>query len=161
MPSGPSEAIEFTVADPGPLVVRMQSLAQSRNGWVNLQPVPDDDDPDERRGKAGVFSWLSSKGPDLPICTWVPGEMSRKGVEPDSIGLQHAGGPKARFVLAEAGVPPPAGWRIMSDHPKRGLVVELPAGTEPSVALDWLLQAAQVLAAVTLPDRWVALVYER
>lgn len=155
------EIIELTAADRGPLLERMEQLADRRDGWVNLQPVPPDEELTTRQGQAGLFGLLSGRGPDLPIATWVPGELTRKGVEPDSIGLQHAGGPKARFRLADLGVPVPAGWRVLADHPRRGLVIELPPTTPPSEALDWLLRAAAALSPVELPERWVALVYGR
>jgi hypothetical protein len=157
----PPELIELTVTEREPLLARMAGLAERRDGWVNLQPVPPEEAPNVTRGRAGLFGLLSGRGPDLPIATWVPGELTRRGVEPDSIGLQHGGGPKARLRLAELGVPIPTGWRVLADHPRRGLVIELPPATPPAEALDWLLRAATALSPVELPERWVALVYQR
>jgi hypothetical protein len=155
------DLIDFTLDDPSPLLERVRDLADRRNGWVNVQPVPPDDDIATRRGKAGVFALLAGRGPELPVATWVPGELTRKGLTPDSVGLQHAGGPKARFRLADEGVPIPDGWRLLADHPRRGLVLELPEGTSADQAIEWLLRAAVALAPDELPRRWVALVYHR
>lgn len=157
----PPELIELTIADRVPLLVRMRELAERRDGWVNLQPVPTGEQPGIRRARAGLFALFSARGPELPVATWVPGELTRKGIEPDSIGLQHAGGPKARLRLAELGVPIPTGWRVLADHPRRGLVLELPPATPPAEALDWLLRAGPALSPVTLPERWVAVVHQR
>lgn len=110
---------------------------------------------------AGLFGWLSGRGPAVPVATWVPGSVTRRGTEPDSIGIQHGAGPRAFARLAEAGVAVPAGWRRLGDHPRRGLVVELPDGTDPQVALDWCLAACAVLSPAPLPDEWVAVVHRR
>lgn len=153
------EVIEFDVDAPAQLVGRMRELARDRNGWVNMQPMVDEEDVP--RSGTGLLGWISAKGPAVPEATWVPGERRRKGVEPDSIGLQHHGGPKARWTLAEAGTPIPDGWKVLSDHPKRGLVIELPDGVDPATIVDWLVRAARVLSSMTLPDRWVAVVHRR
>ena len=71
--------------------------------------------------------------------TLVPGPPTRQGHEPDSLGIEHDAGRFAATQLADAGVPVPSGWRRLGDHPRRGLVLELPDGTEPAVVLDWLL----------------------
>ena len=50
---------------------------------------------------------------------------------------------------------------MLSDHPKRGLVLSLPDGTTPTVVLAWLFAACDVLAPDPLPDTWVAIVHRR
>ena len=83
--------------------------------------------------------------------------MSRSGHDDDrlSIGLQHPGGPKALDRLAREGLPLPAGWLKVADHPRRGLVVTVPVA-EVSAAVDWLLQAARLLTLGPLPTQWSA-----
>jgi hypothetical protein len=155
-----SEVIEFDPDAPAAVVGRMRELAESRDGWVNMTPLVDDKDVPTM--SVGLLGWMSAKGPAVPEATWVPGERRRKGgVDPDSIGLQHRGGPKARFALADAGVPIPPGWRLLADHPKRGLVIELPESTDPAGVVDWLVRAARVLSPIDLPDEWAAIVYRR
>ncbi len=156
------ELLEFSPADPTPVVDSMRELSDTRNGWVNLHPLVGDDQLP--RNSMGFFGWLSARGPALPQATWVPGPPMRRDPslhEPDSIGLQHPGGPKARFRLAELGAPIPDGWRVRSDHPRRGLVVELPDDIDPSAVVAWLLHAANVLTTLPMPDSWIAAVYRR
>jgi hypothetical protein len=155
----PPELIEFNAREPDPVVQRMRELARTRDGWVNMQPLVDEADVPQT--SVGVLGWISAKGPAVPEATWVPGEPKRHGVSPDSIGLQHRGGPKARFTLAAAGTPIPHGWKVLSDHPRRGLVLELPKETDPETVVQWLVRAAVVLSPMTLPDQWVAAVHSR
>jgi len=159
------EALDFTVAGRDVLIARLREFSARHRGWVNLLPVVDDDGEDETpddapRARAGVFAWLSARGPDLPIATWVAGEDKRNTVQPDSIGLQHPGGPRALVTLAREGVDLPEGWKRLSDHPKRGLVVEVPVGTDPADCLDWLLRAAEALTPRALPARWRAFLHQ-
>ena len=50
---------------------------------------------------------------------------------------------------------------MLSDHPRRGLVLSLPNGTLPPIVLAWLFAASDVLAPDPLPDTWVAIVHHR
>lgn len=154
------ELFEFDASAPSAVVGCMRELTATRDGWVNLQPLVDEEDVPTP--SVGILGWISAKGPAVPQATWVPGERKRNGVvAPDSVGLQHGGGPRARVTLAEAGTPIPAGWKILSDHPKRGLVLELPEGVDPTAVVDWLLTASRVLSPIDLPTRWVAAVHRR
>jgi hypothetical protein len=45
---------------------------------------------------------------------------------------------------------------VRADHPRRGLVLEVPSGTDPQLIVSWLLRAARALSTITLPDAWVA-----
>lgn len=155
----PPDVFEFDPDAPIAVVGRMRELAASRAGWVNMQPLVDEEDIPQT--SVGLLGWISAKGPAVPTATWVPGELKRSGIDPDSIGLQHRGGPRARVTLAEAGTPIPAGWKILADHPKRGLVLELPDATDPDIVVDWLVRAAKALSTMPLPDRWVAAVHSR
>ena len=160
-----TEVVRFRPTDTTGLLTVMDELAETRGGWVNLQAVVDDDEspaPDARPGRAGVFAWLSSRGPAVPIASWVPGSATRKGGhEPDSLGIQHAAGPHAAVTLADTGLPVPPTWRRVADHPRRGLVVELPDGVSPAAVLDWAFPAMNILAGAPLPDTWVAIVHRR
>ena len=161
--SRPPEVVRFERTDPAALLATMQDLARDRNGWVNLQAVGKeiDDVPDAPPGRAGMFAWLSPRRTVIPVSTWVPGPPTRHGHEPDSLGIEHDAGRFAATQLADAGVPVPSGWRRLGDHPRRGLVLELPEGTEPADVLDWLFRANDVLASTPLPPTWVAVVHRR
>lgn len=160
-----TEVVRFRPTEPTELLTVMDELATARSGWVNLQAVVGDEEapaPDAQPGRAGVFAWLSSRGPEVPVASWVPGPTTRKGGhEPDSLGIQHAAGPRAADTLATSGLPVPSTWRRVADHPRRGLVMELPDGVPPSVVLEWSFPAMNILAGAPLPDTWVAIVHRR
>jgi hypothetical protein len=159
-----AEVVRFQRSHPDVVLAVLRDLSEHRNGWVNIQAVPpdaDDDEPDAAPARPGLFGLFSGRGPAVPVSTWVPGATSPKGTEPDSLGIQHGAGPKAARRLVEAGVTAPDDWTVLSDHPRRGLVVQLPPGTPPGALLDWLLRASDVLAVAPLPDTWVAVVHRR
>jgi len=90
------------------------------------------------------------------VCTWVPGRVGRRGIERDSLGIEHATGTKAVARLASRGVPLPAGWRWQQDHPRRGLVVRAPLEVPHAEQITWLLAAGTALSRVPLTGRWEA-----
>ena len=82
---------------------------------------------------------------------------TRQGHEPDSLGIEHDAGRFAATQLADAGVPLPSGWRRLGDHPRRGLVLELPrrhrTGRGARLAVPRQRRAG---VAAPLPPTWVA-----
>jgi hypothetical protein len=156
----PPELIEFTADDRRSVLTVMRRQLQDRDGWVNLQPaVESDDSPDPG---SGLLRVLSARGPTVPLGSWVPGLRRRNGTtEPVSLGLQHAGGPRALRRLRDEGHPPVESWRILSDHPRRGFVLTVPDDQDPDIALSWLIRAANLLAPMRLPDAWHAGVIQR
>ena len=156
----PPELVEFTVVDRRSVLTVMRRQLRDRDGWVNLQPAIE---PDEMPNETGTFGKLfTASGPTVPLGSWVPGARRRNGTaEPVSLGLQHAGGPKALRNLRDRGHPPVTGWRVLTDHPRRGFVLAVPDDEDPDVALVWLLRAAEMLAPVRLPRTWNAGVIHR
>jgi hypothetical protein len=151
----PPELIEFTVDDHRPVLAVMRRLLRDRDGWVNLQPAIDHEDVPSQGGMLGRA--FSASGPAIPLATWMPGSLRRKGgTEPVSVGLQHAGGSRALRRLHEAGHPLVDGWRVLNDHPRRGFVLVVPDDEEPDIALTWLIRAANLLAPMELPPTWHA-----
>lgn len=130
---------EVTTFDPADVDVIARRL--DPRGWVNLHPEVDEDDaPPDGGGFFGVFS---ARGPLVPLCTWHPGERSA--------GVQHGSGPKvARRIDI------PSGWRVVQDHPRRGLVVRVPAGVADNDVLRWLVDVGTLLCPVPMGDQWVA-----
>lgn len=159
--AGRSDVVQFFRSDPALLLDQLDQLDRDRDGWVNLQAVTDDE---EQLGgspvRAGLFAWVAARGPALPACTWVPSAPGKRA-EPDSIGIQHPAGPRAWRRLLAAGVAPPEGAALLSDHPRRGLVVTVPQGTSPRDVLAWIFAACDELADDPLPDSWVAVVHHR
>ena len=158
--SNPPDIIEFSAQNRSAVVRLMRELARERDGWLNLQPDIDLDElPDPGPTVLRVFS---SRGPRVPLVTWVPGTKRRNGTyEPVSLGLQHPMGPRAIPKLRELGHPPPDGWRLLADHPRRGLVLLVPDDEDPDLALQWAMRAAGLLSQVPLPERWIAGRYVR
>ncbi len=157
-----SEVVHFLRSDTAELLGALDELDRSGDGWVNIQALePEKEELDASPVRAGLFSLVTARGPRIPVGTWVPGARGGRRPDPDSVGIQHAAGPKAHRQLLEAGVSPPEGSTLMSDHPRRGLVLNLAPGTAPAVVLDWLFAASDVLAAEPLPDTWVAVVDHR
>jgi hypothetical protein len=133
------EVVVFDADDLAPVLAAIDP-----RGWVNLQPEVDPDVPIP--SAPGVFAVFSARGPVVPLGTWHPGERS--------VGLQHSTGTKA---ASRVEVPP--GWRVVQDHPKRGLVLRVPAGVTDADALAWLIRTGTALCPVPILGRWVAEVH--
>lgn len=149
--ASPPEQIDFSLNDRSVVLARMQRLHQTKKGWINLSPAIDEDQ--ELPDRSSNFGLFSGRGPDVPLCTWVPGP-------PVEVGIQHGAGPKAANKLRELGEPVPDGWRVTQDHSRRGIVVVVPDGTPDETALDWLFKAGSALAShLKLAGWWRAAVY--
>lgn len=157
MPADP-EVVDVGWDDLAPVVARMDELAAAAAGWVNVQPgVAPEDVP---RADAGLFAVFSGRGPVVPVATWTAPSPRRRGPpEPEQAGIQHPAGARAAARLADAGLAVPAGWRVVQDHPRRGLVVAIPPGAPHGAVLDWLLRATAELSAVPVTGRWRATVH--
>jgi hypothetical protein len=150
----PVQEVTFDPDEPGPAHQQVTSAMETPGGWLNLTPVPE---PGEEPPPRNLFvSIFSSRGPELPLAT-----VSRDQKEGPTIkvGLQHPGGPKAVDRLARDGLGLPPGWLVVSDHPRRGLVLSAPS-TDAELAVDWLLEAAERLTMTPLPSRWAARRYQ-
>ena len=129
----------------------MARLREIKKGWINLSPAIDEDQ--ELPERSSTFGLFSGRGPDVPLCTWVPGP-------PVEVGIQHGAGAKAVKVLGELGEPVPDGWRVTQDHSRRGLVVIPSEGASDETVLDWLLKAGTALAShLKLAGWWRAAIY--
>jgi hypothetical protein len=149
--------VEFDPGKPNEVLAAMKAMGKSGKGWVNFEAAVDVDDVP---AESGTFSLFSGRGPAVPFGTWTPGSTSRRGrVEPAMLGLQHPAGAKAKPLLARLGHPVPAGWIVVQDHVRKGLVVSVPPTVAPAEALDWLLEAARMLSTVPVTGRWRAALY--
>ncbi len=154
------ELFEFREDDPAPVLPHMAELAEAHRGWINLQPGVREEDATQV--SSSLFGIFSGRGPQVPVCTWTPGEARRRGnVEPPSVGIEHGSGPKAANRLAGVGLRLPAGWRVLQDHPKRGLVVAVRAEARHEVVLGWLLAAGRELSTIQPTGSWLATVHRR
>ncbi|MHB1925228.1 MAG: hypothetical protein ACYCSJ_11095 [Acidimicrobiales bacterium] len=153
----PDRRLRFGRDDTGPVLEQMRALTGAGRGWINFEPeVPEDA---EVPG-VGLFSFMSARGPSIPLCTWVPeGPGRRQKRTPPTLGIQHPSGVRAAARLAERGLALPAGWRVTQDHPKRGLVVSVGGGPGEGAMLEWLLRAGELLSVVPPTGTWDAAVY--
>ncbi len=150
------ELFRFRRSEPAEAEARVRRLMAAGTGWINLQPMVDDIGLSE--GSFALQRVLSSRGPRIPLGTFVPASAGRRPT-PASIGLEHPSGPKALEQLAELGIVRPAGWVKKQDHAKRGIVLELAADADPEQIVRWLLDAATALAGVPVGEWWVASVH--
>lgn len=148
--------VEFREDRRDAVIDRMADMATAQGGWLNLTPGLDMDMPPPDRSP--LASLLGSRGPTVPLGTWTP----PRGREPATAGIVHPEGPKAVRLLAERGAPVPAGWRVLQDHPKRGLVVAIVGGSgrdDLDRALVWLVDATGALCRWPRTGEWRALCY--
>lgn len=142
------ELFTFRRSRPDELVDAVAGLWARRRGWVNCTPDTAGEPPP---APSGLGRWFGARGPAAPFATVV---ASARG--PHQLGIEHAAGPKAVAALREAGLPLPAGWTVRQDHPRRGLVLDVPDGAAPDAVVEFLLAACSSLTAVSLADRWTA-----
>jgi hypothetical protein len=128
------EALTFDRDAPEEVLRRMAVIAERRQGWVNLEPVVEEDAP-------------------VPLCTWSPGEERRRRTTPPVVGIQHHVGRKVADVVAT-----PDGWFVVQDNSRRGLVVRVPPEEPHGAVLAWLLAAGETLCPVAVTG-WSAQVY--
>jgi hypothetical protein len=148
------ETFTFTPDAPDVVVARMDRLGAAHDGWINLLPlIREEDQPPPATGFGTLFSGSVHQ---VPVCTWAAGTVGRRGIEPDSVGIQHATGTKVVARLVTLGHPVPEGWRWVQDHPRRGLVLRVPVGTAHAEQLTRLLEAGTVLSLVPVTGEWEA-----
>jgi hypothetical protein len=153
----PDEEIPFAEAEPGVVLERMARYRDAGAGWINLLPEVADDV--EVPASGGLLSFLAARGPSIPLATWSAGAPTKRGPGRPTIGVQHASGPKALIRLADLGLKLGPGWMKVQDHPRRGLVVTVPADKDDHDVLHWLLSAAHALAVVPLTGDWLERAY--
>lgn len=131
------------------LAAVMSTLAASGRGWVNLLPeIPEDVPVPSTPSALAVFS---KRGPVVPLGTWTAPTPARNGATaPAEIGIQHGAARRAADALADTPGSVPDGWNVLSDNPRRGIVVRPPDGTPLADQARWLLDA---LAAICIPPR--------
>lgn len=149
--------LEFVAHDDPELLARMREVAEHRTGWINVQPVIDEE---HEPPAPGPFAFLGGSTHQVPIATWMPGRRSGDGtLKPTTVGLQHAAGPRIAWKLRDIGMPLPEGWRVTQDHPRRGLVALVPRDADDGEVMGWLLRAATFACAVPTTGRWTASIH--
>lgn len=121
------------------------------DGWVNFIPEVEADHPVKPRSLLSTI--FSNRGHSVPLATWSAPDSGDKG---PTLGIEHGAGPNALAQLEQLGSGLPPGWRKMSDHARRGLVLAVPADADRAQSLRWLLEAATHLSSVPLTGSWLA-----
>lgn len=155
------QVLEFRPPDIAAVLAAMAGLAHDQAGWLNLQPEVLGEPP-RRRGS--LVSLFERRPPELTLATWTPARRGRRGTEPATVGIQHGRPERVRNLLAAAGMQMPAGWRLVQDQARAGLVARIPAGADGEdheQTLTWLLRAVDAVSAQPLSGRWRALVHRR
>jgi len=149
---------EVVVVDVGDVTTLARLLAEvrGRGGWVNVRPeVAEDVAVPPTPTPMAVFS---KRGPAVPLATWTP-EVAGRRAEPATVGVQHGVGSALRDRLVGTAAQLPEGWRVVGDHPRRGLVVQVPAGVADEVVAAWLLEVVDLASVVPHTGRVEVLVY--
>lgn len=141
----PDEIIELPGGDITPLLAHLAGAV-----FVNLHPGVDPDEAPRPPSQRPLGNLFGNRGPVVPLATWTPGE----------IGLQHMAGPRFVRFLADKGVPVPEEWYVVTDHPRRGLVVRT-YDAPPEDTLRWLVRAASVVCPLEIIGPWHAVVHTR
>ena len=135
----------MSLDEPDELCQLMAVVHQQGSGWLNLLPLIADDKPVP--ATPSVFAVFSKRGPVVPLATWTPA-ASGKRPTPVTIGIQHGVASGLTSRLADTPARVPAEWRVLSDHPRRGLVIEVPDGTSDRVVAQWLLACIDTVSMV-------------
>lgn len=147
----------FAAHDDVELLARMAMVQEGGTGWINIEPVIDEE---HRPPAPGPFAFLGGSTHQVPVITWMPGRhQGDRPARATTVGLQHASGPRVASRLRELGQPVPDGWRVTQDHPRRGLVAEVPADADNRLVIGWLLRAATTVCQVEMTGRWTAAVH--
>lgn len=153
----PDEELEFEEVDPAAIIGRMEERSASGTGWINLSPEVEPDAEIPPRG--ALMSFFTARGPAVPLATWSAGAPGKRGPGRHSIGVQHSSGPRALNQLRELGLGLGPSWIKVQDHPRRGLVITVPADDDHVGVLHWLLSATHALSIPPLTGDWLARVY--
>jgi hypothetical protein len=148
---------EFGTADDPELIGNLAAVRARGTGWINVEPVIEEENEPP---PPGPFAFLGGSTHKVPVITWIPAKPGPDGsVRPTSVGIQHAAGPRLAWKLRDLGLPVPGGWRVTQDHPRRGLVAQVPGDADDRDVMSWLLQAATAACAVPTTGRWRASVF--
>ncbi len=149
--------LEFLSADDPELQAHMAQVQAGGTGWINIEPVIDEE---YEPAPPGPFAFLGGSTHKVTTATWMPGKRQPgRATRSTTVGLQHAAGAHVARTFRDLGLPLPDGWRISQDHPRRGLVVQVPADADNRSVVRWLLEASSATCTVPTTGRWRASVH--
>jgi hypothetical protein len=156
-PRRATTTLEFTPPETQAVASALADLRRAGSGWINL--LPGIDDEAAPAPAAGLFAFFGANAPAVSMATVMPPKYDRRATEGVTVGVMHPTGAKAVARLAEAGVTVPDGWRVVQDHPRRGLLVRTEPTESEGDIVSWAIRAATALCRAELTGRWRAQVY--
>ena len=118
--------LKFSPATVGPVIDLMDRYRYTSDSifWFNIEP-----DVDQRSVHTGSIFWkaFSSRGPRIPQFTWTSATDRKGNFQPSEIGLTHPTGIAVLDRIKSFQINVPNEWQLIQDHPKRGIVFQLPA----------------------------------
>jgi hypothetical protein len=152
------DRFEFDPTDLSRLVEVTAWLSAHRDGWMNL--LPGVDTPAEPVESPGLFSIFGSAQQPVSMCTWMPPSGGRHALDEVTVGIMHGRGSRVVPDLTAAGFAIAPSWRVSGDHPRRGLVVKVPATEPDREVLAWVIGAGGHLCALPTTGSWQAEVHQ-
>ena len=122
--------LKFSPATVGPVIDLMDRYRYTSDSifWFNIEP-----DVDQRSVHTGSIFWkaFSSRGPRIPQFTWTSATDRKGNFQPSEIGLTHPTGIAVLERIQSFQINVTNGWQLIQDHPKRGIVFQLPKTYDP------------------------------
>ena len=122
--------LKFSPATVGPVIDLMDRYRYTSDSifWFNIEP-----DVDQRSVHTGSIFWkaFSSRGPRIHQFTWTSATDRKGNFQPSEIGLTHPTGIAVLDRIKSFQINVPNEWQLIQDHPKRGIVFQLPGTYDP------------------------------
>jgi hypothetical protein len=110
--------------------------------WLNIEP-----DVDKDRIHTGSVFWkaFSSRGPMIPQFTWTAATNRKGAYQPSEVGLTHPSGVSVLDRIIDFKITIPKQWQLLQDHPKRGIVFQLPELYSPDEVILFAISVIPVV----------------
>jgi hypothetical protein len=151
----PVDRLAFNTDDLEPVVSWMDRLARAQDGWINLLAETEDSD-NARSPRLGILALFGGGSSGVTLGTWIPGGLQHHGSALPSLGITHNLARRVALQLHEGPIGIPDSWRVEQDHPRRGLILRIPAEEANDTVLRWALRALSALTIPPPPPRWRA-----
>ena len=137
------ERVEFDTDRVDEIVQYLDRLAEAGDGWINLVPATAEGDEPRRVGFLSLFGGGSI---GFTMCTWVPPRLDAREPVAATLGIAHNSGRRAVAQLQASALAIPPTWIVEQDHPRRGLVIRIPASVAHEEVLTFALRATSALS---------------
>jgi hypothetical protein len=145
IPDAPAEVLEY-----------MSQLSRAGDGWINLTPKIEGN---EESKPLGFFTLFGGGSTGVTMCTWIPKSDDPSGRDQIRLGITHNTGLRAVAQLQSVAFPIPENWGVEQDHPRRGLVLNVPSDEPNERVLAWAIGAGGSLSRAGRVGAWRAEVH--